>query len=130
MRITVMGTGYVGLVTGVCLADTGNTVIGFDIDVEKIARLREGVSPIFEPGPGAVLRELYLPVVRNQSPILMVKRQAAEMIKYAANAYLATRISFINQVATLCEAVGVEVDEVIRGIGADARIGYQFLYPG
>src|SRR5262245_22049440 len=50
MRITVMGTGYVGLVTGVCLADTGNTVIGYDIDVDKIARLREGVSPIFEPG--------------------------------------------------------------------------------
>src|SRR5262249_38073959 len=77
-----------------------------------------------------IVRELHLPYVRNQRPILIVRRQAAEMIKYAANAYLATRISFINQVATLCEAVGVEVDEVIKGIGSDARIGFQFLYPG
>jgi len=255
MRITVMGTGYVGLVTGVCLADTGNDVIGYDIDHEKVARLREGASPIFEPGihdlltsniaagrlrfstdlvesvrhgevifiaigtppladgspdlssiesavramaphiaqrkivvmkstvpvgtgarleslfdslgcgalvrvvsnpeflkegsavddfqrpdrvvigtddpeAAAILRELHAPFVRNQRPIMVVKRPAAEMIKYAANAYLATRISFINQVATLCEAVGVEVDEVIRGIGSDARIGFQFLYPG
>lgn len=255
MRITVMGTGYVGLVTGVCLADTGNDVIGYDIDAAKIARLQKGECPIFEPGlsdlltsnmqakrlrfstdladsvrhgqvifiaigtppradgspdlsniraavrdmavhidsqkivvmkstvpvgtckwiadefnalgkgslvhvvsnpeflkegsavddfqrpdrvvigandpeAAAVIRELHEPFVRNQRPIMIVQRRAAEMIKYAANACLATRISFINEVACLCEAVGVEIDEVIRGIGADARIGYQFLYPG
>lgn len=255
MRITVMGTGYVGLVTGVCLADTGNDVIGYDIDQAKVAKLSEGITTIFEPGlsdlltanlaagrlrfttelapsvkhaevifiaigtpplpdgspdmsfidaairdlskhvdgkkvlvmkstvpvgtgahiesllaslgvgdkvrvvsnpeflkegsavddfqrpdrvvigandpdAAAMIRELHEPFVRNQKPILVVRREAAEMIKYAANAYLAMRISFINNVATFCEAVGVEVDEVIKGIGSDARIGFQFLYPG
>jgi len=255
MRITVVGTGYVGLVTGVCLADTGNQVVCCDIDAGKVARLREGQSPIFEPGlsdllasgltsgrlrfttdlgegvrhaqvlfiaigtppradgapdlsaiEGAVremaphiqsrltvvmkstvpvgtggrlealfassgassnvrmvsnpeflkegtavddfqrpdrvvigandaeaaelVRELHLPFVRNQKPIFVVKREAAELIKYAANAYLAMRVSYINHVASVCEAAGVDVDEVIRGIGSDHRIGYQFLYPG
>lgn len=255
MRITVVGTGYVGLVTAVCLADTGNEVVGCDVDAAKVERLRGGHSPIFEPGLSDLLasglesgrlqfttdlaqgvrhgqvifiaigtppkadgapdlsaieaavrdmaphiqnsktivmkstvpvgtgarlekrfeslgvgrhvrmvsnpeflkegtavddfqrpdrvvigandpqaaeqvRELHLPFVRNQKPIFVVAREAAEMIKYAANAYLAMRVSYINYVAGMCEAAGVDIDEVIRGIGSDARIGYQFLYPG
>jgi len=254
MRITIVGTGYVGLVTGVCLADTGNQVIGLDIDEEKVAHLNRGECPIFEPGlldllqttiaagrfrattnlpeavrhgevificigtppredgsadlsaieacvkaiaqhvvhktilvmkstvpvgtcarmeslvapiakhpivvvsnpeflkegtavddflrpdrvvigsedPAAaqVLRELYLPFVRNQHPILIVRRAASEMIKYAANCYLSTRISFINQIANLCEGMGIDVNEVRAGIGLDARIGSHFMYPG
>lgn len=254
MRITIVGTGYVGLVTGVCLADTGNQVIGLDIDQEKVAHLNRGECPIFEPGlldllqttiaagrfrattnlPEAVrhgevificigtppredgsadlsaieacikaiaqhvahktilvmkstvpvgtcartetlvasiakhpivvlsnpeflkegsavddflrpdrvvvgsedpqaaemLRELYLPFVRNQHPILIVRRAASEMIKYAANCYLSTRISFINQVANVCEAMGIDINEVRAGIGLDARIGSHFMYPG
>lgn len=254
MQVTIIGTGYVGLVTGVCLADAGNQVVAHDIDAEKIRRLRRGESPIFEPGladllqsnltagrfvvtgdlaeavghgdvifiaigtppkedgsadlsmieravqdvarlvqrpiilvmkstvpvgtcarveqlvtplaahpvvvvsnpeflkegtavddflrpdrvvigsedAGAaeVMRELYLPFVRNQNPILIVRRAAAEMIKYAANCYLSTRISFINQIANLCEALGIDVDEVRAGIGRDVRIGSHFMYPG
>lgn len=254
MRVTIVGTGYVGLVTGVCLADTGNHVIGLDIDEEKVARLNRGECPIFEPGlvdllqsnlasgrfratanlPEAVhhgeiificigtpprddgsadlsaieacvekiarhvthrtvlvmkstvpvgtcarmehiiapvakhpvvvvsnpeflkegsavddflrpdrvvvgsedsqaaemLRGLYLPFVRNQHPILIVRRAASEMIKYAANCYLSTRISFINQVANVCEAMGIDINEVRAGIGLDARIGSHFMYPG
>jgi UDPglucose 6-dehydrogenase len=254
MRITIVGTGYVGLVTGVCLADAGNHVVGLDIDEEKVARLSRGECTIFEPGltdllqsnlaagrfslttdlPEAVrgaevifiaigtppredgsadlsmietsvqdiarnvnkrtilvmkstvpvgtcarieklvtplskhaitvvsnpeflkegtavddflrpdrvvvgsedpeaseiMRELYLPFVRNQNPILIVHRAASEMIKYAANCYLSTRISFINQIASLCEVLDVDVDEVRAGIGHDARIGHHFMYPG
>jgi UDPglucose 6-dehydrogenase len=254
MRITIFGAGYVGLVTGVCLADAGNDVVGYDVDADKVARLGRGECPIFEPGlsdllrtnlafgrfrvtadlPAAVrhaeivfiaigtpprddgsadlsmiesavveiarhvarrtilvmkstvpvgtcarveqlvaplakhpvvvvsnpeflkegsavddflrpdrvvigaedadaaeaMRELYLPFVRNQHPILVVRRAAAEMIKYAANCYLSTRISFINQIANLCEALGIDVDEVRAGIGRDARIGQHFMYPG
>jgi UDPglucose 6-dehydrogenase len=254
MRITIVGTGYVGLVTGVCLADTGNHVVGFDIDEEKIARLRRGESTIFEPGlsdllrsnleagrfilttnlPEAVahgeiifiaigtpprddgsadlsmiessvqeiarrvtrktilvmkstvpvgtgarlerliaplanhpivvvsnpeflkegsavddffkpdrvvigsedpeateiVRELYMPFVRNRKPILIVRRAAAEMIKYAANCYLSTRISFINQIANICGALDIDVNEVRAGMGYDVRIGYHFMYPG
>jgi UDPglucose 6-dehydrogenase len=254
MKVTVVGTGYVGLVTGVCLADSGNHVIGLDIDADKVARLNKGECTIFEPGlaellrtnldagrfratenldeavgdteivfiaigtppredgsadlsmieravqdiaravrkgiilvmkstvpvgtcakiealvnaaskqpitvvsnpeflkegtavedflrpdrivigtddahAAATMRELYAPFVRNQHPILTVRRAAAEMIKYAANACLAMRISFINQVANLCEKLGIDVDEVRAGIGRDARIGPHFLYPG
>lgn len=254
MRITVVGTGYVGLVTGACLADKGNHVLGVDIDKAKIERLNEGDCPIFEPGlteligsnmasgrlrfttdmaeavshskviflaigtppdphgaadlsameaaadtiaqlldadtiivikstvpvgTGAkieqrirrqvshrvhlvsnpeflkegsavedfqrpdrvivgandedaarVIRELYVPFVRNQRPILTMRREAAEMSKYAANCYLAMRISFINEIADLCEGCGVNVDEVRIGMGSDERIGFHFLYPG
>jgi len=77
-----------------------------------------------------IVAELYLPFVRNSKPILRMSRAASELTKYAANAYLAARISFINEVAELCERCGVDVDEVRRGIGADARIGYHFMYPG
>lgn len=254
MRLTIIGTGYVGLVTSACLADTGNEVIGCDNDREKIAALKRGECPIFEPGlreliqanaaagriefstdletairqgevvfiavgtpprpdgspdlsalyavgdqiaaaidsprivvikstvpvgtgddlearingrsghrvavvnvpeflkegtavddflrpdrvvigaedpaAAAVLRELHEPFVRNQRPIYIMRRKAAEMTKYAANTYLAMRISFINQVATICDALGVDVNEVRTGLGSDARIGFQFLYPG
>jgi len=254
MRITVVGTGYVGLVTGVCLADSGNHVIGLDIDAAKVERLSRGECTIFEPGltellqqnlatgrfrlttdlvsavkhadvifiaigtppradgsadlsmiekavqdiarvvekrtvlvmkstvpvgtgahverltkplakaplvvvsnpeflkegsavddflkpdrvvigtedPDAaeVMKELYAPFVRNQNPILVVKRAASEMIKYAANCYLSTRISFINQVANLCGALGIDVDQVRTGMAYDKRIGFHFLYPG
>lgn len=254
MKITIVGTGYVGLVTGVCLADTGNTVVGLDIDPEKVAKLSRGECTIFEPGltdlltanlaagrlrlttnlveathhaeiifiaigtpprddgsadlsaifkavqeiaknvnkrtllvmkstvpvgtcaqveklvtplakhpvvvvsnpeflkegsavddfqrpdrvvigsedpeAAAAMHELYAPFVRNRHPILTVHRAAAEMIKYAANGYLSTRISFINQIANICEAMGIDVDEVREGIGYDARIGSHFLYPG
>ncbi len=254
MRISVIGSGYVGLVTAACLADSGNHVVAVDNDERKVARLREGYCPIFEPGleellkvnlaagrlrfttnlgeavaqsrvvfiavgtpprpdgsadltaveavaaaigdalmdntivvtkstvpvgTGAkvakiihgrtnrrfhvasnpeflkegsalddflrpdrvvigaddadaaeVLAELYKPFVRNNKPILRMSRVAAEMTKYAANAYLATRISFINEVAAICEEFGVDIDEVRRGMGYDARIGFHFLYPG
>ena len=254
MRLTLAGTGYVGLVTGACLADTGNHVVAYDIDAEKIASLSRGECPIYEPGlteiiranaqagrltfttdldravrhgqaifiavgtppredgspdltalhaaadqiadlanepkiivikstvpvgtgddlearmnrrsrhrlrvvnnpeflkegtavddfqkpdrvvigaedpeAAATLRELHEPFVRNQKPIFVMHRAAAEMTKYAANACLAARISFINQIANICDAMGVDVNEVRVGMGSDARIGFQFLYPG
>lgn len=254
MRLTVIGTGYVGLVTGACFADTGNDVLGVDKDPEKIDILARGDCPIYEPGlteilqanmkagrlrfstdvaqgvrhgdvifiavgtpprddgssdmtairavadtiaehldrpkivvlkstvpigtgdeieerinrraehkvsvvnnpeflkegtgvedffkpdrvvvgaedpqAAAVIRELHEPFVRNQKPIYIMRRRAAEMSKYAANAYLSTRISFINQIANICDAMGVDVNEVRLGMGSDRRIGFQFLYPG
>ncbi|MFO0837948.1 MAG: UDP-glucose/GDP-mannose dehydrogenase family protein [Phycisphaerae bacterium] len=254
MRLCVIGSGYVGLVTGACLADSGNHVVSVDNDAAKVAQLAAGHCTIFEPGlqellsanlaagrlrfttrlpegveraqvifiavgtparedgsadlsavenvalqlaktlrqdavivvkstvpvgsgarletlirantPHAVhlvsnpeflkegnavddflrpdrvvigaenddaarvVAELYRPFVRNNKPILTMSRAAAEMTKYAANAYLAARISFINEIADMCERARVDVDEVRRGIGADARIGHQFLYPG
>ncbi|MEP0845234.1 MAG: UDP-glucose/GDP-mannose dehydrogenase family protein [Phycisphaerae bacterium] len=254
MHIAVIGCGYVGLVTGACLADSGNHVVAVDVDEERLRRLSAGRSPIFEPGleellranlaagrlrftsdlaaavaaarvvfitvgtparddgspdvsaiesvasaigaalrgaavivlkstapvgscrrlesliaarttqpfhvvsnpeflkegsavddflrpdrvvigaadaeAGEIVAELYRPFVRNNKPILLMSREAAELTKYAANAYLATRISFINEMAELCERFGADVDEVRRGIGADERIGHHFLYPG
>ncbi|MBN1345545.1 MAG: UDP-glucose/GDP-mannose dehydrogenase family protein [Phycisphaerae bacterium] len=254
MRITVVGTGYVGLVSATCLADTGNHVVGLDIDPAKVEQLSKGVSTIYEPGlhdlltdnlragrlrfttnadeaiahgqvvfvavgtpprqdgsadtsaldrtcrtiaekmsepkvvvvkstvpvgtcdrleaemraqtphrldvvsnpeflkegtavddflrpdrivvgaengeATATIRELYLPFVRNQRPILTMSRAAAEMTKYAANCYLAARISYINEIANICECCGVDVDQVRAGIGTDSRIGFHFLYPG
>lgn len=254
MRVCVIGSGYVGLVTAACLADSGNHVVGVDIDERKVRQLNEGVPTIFERGledllranladrrlrfttslkdgvsraqvvficvgtppradgspdltqvetvaaqvgdaldapavvvmkstvpvgtcdrveaviraktkhafhvvsnpeflkegaavddflrpdrvvvganddaAGDLVSELYAPYVRNAKPIVRMKRLAAEMTKYAANSYLATRISFINEVAEMCEKLGVDVDEVRRGIGLDARIGMHFMYPG
>ena len=254
MKVTVIGTGYVGLVAGACLAETGNDVICADRDDAKVARLRDGILPIYEPGleplvarnvghgrltfttdlPAAVrhgdvifiavgtppdedgsadlqhvlgvastigqhldrfkvvvtkstvpvgtaelvrgavraettgefavasnpeflkegaaiddfmkpdrvvlgtddpraeelLRELYSPFVRSGSPILFMDIPSAEVTKYAANAMLATRISFMNQIAELCERVGADVFAVRTGIGSDSRIGNAFLYPG
>ena len=259
MNVTVIGTGYVGLVTGACLADAGNHVFCLDVDERKIARLNAGEIPIFEPGlepivrrneaagrlrfstdvpasvahaelqliavgtpPGedgsadlqhviaaaraigrhmegykvivtkstvpvgtadkvkhavideqkqrhlgndfsvvsnpeflkegaavedfmrpdriivgaddaraiAMLRSLYAPFQRNRERIIVMSVRSAELTKYAANAMLATRISFMNEVANLAEAIGADIEEVRRGIGSDPRIGYQFLYPG
>ncbi len=252
-RITVIGTGYVGLVTGTCFADLGNKVIGLDIDERKIAMLREGKVPIFEPGLEEMVRrnmeagrlsfttsyeealedaefvfiavgtpegvdgeadlryvrmaaesiaefmdhpmiivnkstvpvgtgdfvadiirkhqkepvpfwvvsnpeflregsavndflhpdrivlgstsqeaaekvaQLYLPL---RAPIMITDLRTAEMIKYASNAFLATRISFINEIAAICERLGADVKEVARGMGYDKRIGPYFLDAG
>lgn len=254
MKLCVIGTGYVGLVAGTCFAESGNDVTCVDIDQRKIADLRNGKIPIYEPGleelirrntadrrlqfttdlasavreamvcfiavgtpqdedgsadlsmvlqagadiaktmPGyrivvlkstvpvgtadkmretmsvntthpfdvvsnpeflkegaavedfmkpdrvviggnsdralSLIKELYAPFVRTENPILVMDNRSAEMTKYAANAFLATRISFINQVANLCEKVGADVAEVRRGIGFDRRIGHYFLFPG
>jgi UDPglucose 6-dehydrogenase len=77
-----------------------------------------------------LMRELYSPFVRTENPILVMDNRSAEMTKYASNALLATRISFMNEVANLCERVGADVDLVRRAVGADRRIGQQFLFPG
>ena len=267
MRITMVGTGYVGLVTGTCFSNTGNDVTCLDIDQEKIDKLNAGISPIYEPGldemiqrnvradrlhfttdktkayqdadmificvgtpsdeqghadlrfvlaaardigdaieaaPGETggkpdnrrakivvvkstvpvgtnakvkaeiasrtakpfkmasnpeflkegaaivdftkpdrvvigcedkgtgdrVRDLYDPFVRQGNPIFIMDIPSAEMVKYAANAMLATKISFINEIANLCEAYGADIDEVRRGMCSDRRIGNQFLYPG
>ncbi len=254
MRIAIVGTGYVGLVTGTCFAETGHEVVCLDVDARKIETLRQGGIPIYEPGleelvhrnvkerrlsfttsyaeaiPGAdvafiavgtppgetgeadlthvlgaaeqigraatgylvvvdkstvpvgsaekvsealrkssahpadvvsnpeflkegaaiddfmrpdrvvvgvaseraraVMSELYQPFVRAEQPILFMDLRSAELTKYAANAMLATRISFMNEMATLCEKLGADVDQVRRGIGSDRRIGHPFLFPG
>ncbi len=254
MKITVVGTGYVGLVVGACLAETGNDVICADVDERKVSMLLENRIPIYEPGlevlvernqkqgrltfttdvaasieaaevvfiavgtppdedgsadlrhvlgvasmigkhmtrelvivtkstvpvgtaakvhaevaknarfpfhmcsnpeflkEGAavddflkpdrvvlgvdsdharsVMAELYAPFVRTGKPIIFMDIPSAEMTKYAANAMLATRISFMNEVANLCERVGADVDLVRKGIGSDSRIGPSFLFPG
>src|SRR5207237_3232299 len=96
-------------------------------DFMKPDRVVVGVR---RPEVGAVLRELYAPFLRTERPFLAMTPEAAEMTKYVANAILATKISFINEMANLCERVGADIDDVRRGIGHDARIGFQFLFPG
>src|SRR5215468_5241778 len=76
------------------------------------------------------MAELYRPLYLNQAPILYTRRRTAELIKYAANAFLATKITFINEIADLCEQLGADVQEVARGIGLDNRIGSKFLHAG
>jgi UDPglucose 6-dehydrogenase len=254
MNIAVIGTGYVGLVSGTCLAESGNEVICVDINRARIDQLRAGEVPIYEPGleelvrrnvkdgrlrfstslaeavgdsmvsllavgtpmgvdgaadlsqilevagqvaksakgyhiiaikstvpvgtndrvreiverdgggridvcslpeflkegsaiedfmrpdrvvigstseqATAILREIHSSFVRTDNPILVMDPRSAELTKYASNAMLALRISFINQMANLCEAVGAEINDVRRGMGSDRRIGSQFLFPG
>jgi UDPglucose 6-dehydrogenase len=254
VKIAVIGTGYVGLVTGTCFAESGHHVTCVDLDADKIATLRAGGIPIYEPGleelvrrnakegrlafttsteeamrdtdvafiavgtppnetgeadlqyvltaaeqigraltrytvvvnkstvpvgsaekvaetlrrvaahpfdvvsnpeflkEGAaiedfmkpdrvvvgvdsdrargVMTELYAPFVRAEQPILFMDLRSAELTKYAANAMLATRISFMNEIAALCDRLGADVDQVRRGVGSDRRIGYPFLFPG
>lgn len=259
MNITVIGTGYVGLVTGACFAEMGNNVHCVDIDSQKIQRLKKGIIPIYEPGleeivvrnhqegrlqftvsladamkesnvlfiavgtpPGEdgsadlkyvlavakeigknldkptivvdkstvpvgtadkvsqaiqnellernlsisfevtsnpeflkegaavddfmhpdriiigaetpqakeIMSELYAPFVRNNPRVIFMSVRAAEMTKYASNAMLATKISFMNEIANLCEKLNVDVESVRLGIGADKRIGYHFIYAG
>ncbi|MFH1624609.1 MAG: UDP-glucose/GDP-mannose dehydrogenase family protein [Pseudomonadota bacterium] len=254
MNISIIGTGYVGLVAGTCFAENGNTVVCVDKDRKKIDGLKRGKVPIYEPGLGELLkrnikkerlrfttdltkavrqsfinfiavstpqdedgsadlkqvlevasaigkaingykiiatkstvpvgttnkireivaketehrfsvvsnpeflkegaaindfmkpdriiigaddtevaeimRELYAPFVRTGNPILVMGIESAELTKYAANAMLANRISFMNELANLCEKVGADISEVRKGMGADPRIGYSFLFPG
>ena len=78
----------------------------------------------------AILRELHAPFVRTDNPLIVMDPRSAELTKYASNAMLALRISFINEIANLCEAVGAEISDVRRGMGSDRRIGSQFLFPG
>ena len=254
MKIAVVGTGYVGLVTGTCLAETGNQVMCIDIDKKKVARLQKGEIPIYEPyldvvferninqgrlqfttdlkegikeasviflalptPPGEdgsadlkyilqvaedlgklikdyciivnkstvpvgtaekvkkvisknckvdfdvvsnpeflregfavddfmkpdrivigtqsekakeVMTELYSPYIRQGNPIFFMDERSSELTKYAANAFLATKITFMNEIANLCERVGANVDAVRFGIGADDRIGKRFLFAG
>ncbi|WP_395682697.1 UDP-glucose dehydrogenase family protein [Dokdonella sp.] len=259
MRVTIFGTGYVGLVTGTCLAEVGNDVVCVDVDADKIARLGRGEIPIFEPGleplvranhasghlrfstdaetaiahaqiifiavgtppdedgsadlshvltvartigralarhvvvvnkstvpvgtadavraaitaelaargtnvefdvvsnpeflkegdavqdclrPDRIvigadsaravepLKALYAPFNRNHERIVLMDVRSAELTKYAANAMLATKISFMNEIANIAEQVGADVEQVRRGIGSDPRIGYHFIYPG
>ena len=254
MNIAVVGTGYVGLVTGTCLAEMGNHVVCVDIDEEKVNKMRNGIIPIYEPHldnlfernikqgrlqfttvlqdavdhsnviflalptpPGEdgsadlkyilgvadnlgkilkdysiiidkstvpvgtadkvhnaiaanykgefdvvsnpeflregfavddfmkpdrvvigtdsdrarkVLDELFKPFVRQGNPILFMDERSAEMTKYAANSFLATKITFMNEIANLCEILGADVDSVRIGIGSDTRIGNRFLFPG
>jgi len=246
MHITVIGSGYVGLVDGACFAETGNHVICVDVDASKIDKLNQGIIPIYEPGldnlikknveqerlsfttdiaaavkksdicfisvgtpPGEdgsadlqyvlaaaksigeameqytpvgtaenvkntiskltdiefdvvsnpeflkegaaisdfmkpdriiigaeseqafeKMRQLYKPFTLTGAPIIEMDPKSAEMTKYAANSMLATRISFMNEIANLCDTVGADVDKVRRGIGSDERIGMRFLFPG
>ncbi len=83
-----------------------------------------------DPAAAAVVSELYRPLYLNHAPILVTSRRTAELTKYAANAFLATKITFINEIADLCEQVGADVQEVARGIGLDNRIGRKFLHAG
>jgi UDPglucose 6-dehydrogenase len=255
MNIAIVGTGYVGLVSGTCFAETGNNVICIDIDPKKIDTLKNGETPIYEPGLEALLKrnikegrlhfttqlaegikeaqfiflalptppgddgaadlkyvlgvaeqlselikdykviinkstvpvgtaekvaailakkldpslfdvvsnpeflregvavddflkpdrvvvgtssararklmeELYQPFVRQGNPIFFMDERSSEMTKYAANSYLAMRISFMNEMANLCEAAGANIDHVRIGMGSDSRIGKRFLFPG
>ena len=254
MKIAVVGTGYVGLVTGTCLSETGNVVTCVDINEDKVTQLRNGQVPIYEPGldvllhrnteqgrlrfttnlaeavadaqliflalpppPGGdgaadlsyvlgaakdiasiitdykvvitkstvpvgtadkvkaiftqhtsvevdvvsnpeflregvavddfmkpdrvvvgttseraqkLMSELYGPYVRQGNPIIFMDERSSELTKYAANSFLATKITFMNEIANVCELVGADVDAVRRGIGADDRIGKRFLFPG
>lgn len=254
MKITIIGTGYVGLVTGTCLAETGNDVLCVDIDKDKVEKMQKGIVPIYEPhldvlfernidagrlkfstdlhkgldhgdviflalptpededgsadlkyvlgvakeiadyitsykvivdkstvpvGTAEIVREtiarnaktdfdvvsnpeflregfavddflkperivigsssdrakdimqkLYNPFVRSGNPIIMMDEKSAELTKYAANSFLATKITFMNEVANYCQKVGADVDKVRLGMGTDSRIGKRFLFPG
>src|SRR6266508_4389236 len=140
MNLAVVGTGYVGLVAGTCFAESGNDVVCVDIDEQKIASLKAGNVTIYEPGLEEMVRrnaealetlkELYDPFLRTGNPILVMDSRSAEMSKYAANAMLATKISFINEVARLCEAMKADVSEVRSAISLDRRIGPHFIFPG
>ncbi len=148
-----------GALTGYCVIVTKSTVpVGTGDEVERIIReaqpdvefavvsnpefLREGaaISDFKRPdrivvGAGderarEVMREVYRPLYLNQAPLLFTDRRTSELIKYAGNAFLATKITFINEIADLCEAVGADVQQVARGIGLDNRIGSKFLHAG
>ena len=98
--------------------------------VEDCTRPDRVVVGVRRPEVAAVLQELYAPYLRTERPFLVMSPESAEMTKYAANAMLATKISFINEMANLCERLGADINDVRRGIGHDARIGFPFLFPG
>jgi UDPglucose 6-dehydrogenase len=98
--------------------------------VDDFMRPDRVVVGVQTPEAAEVLRELYAPFLRTERPFLVMSLESAEMTKYVANAMLATKISFINEMANLCERLGADINEVRRGIGHDARIGFQFLFPG
>ncbi len=98
--------------------------------IEDFRRPDRVVCGIASERPRSVLRELYRPLYLNETPILFTSRETAELIKYAANAFLATKITFINEIADICERVGANVQDVARGIGLDGRIGPKFLHAG
>src|SRR3989449_3139993 len=97
--------------------------------VEDFMKPDRVVVGVDSPDAAKVIEELYTPFVRTGNPLIVMDIPSAEMTKYAANAMLATRISFMNQIAQLCEAVGADVTQVRRGIGSDRRIGQAFLFP-
>ena len=98
--------------------------------IEDFMKPDRVVVGVRQPEVGEVLRELYAPFLRTERPFLTMTPESAEMTKYAANAMLATKISFINEMANLCDRVGADINDVRRGIGHDQRIGFQFLFPG
>ena len=98
--------------------------------IEDFKRPDRVVIGVDDEHAEAVLHEIYRPLLRNEAPLLVMKRRAAELTKYAANAFLATKIGFINEIADLCEKVRADVHDVARGIGLDSRIGARFLQPG
>ena len=98
--------------------------------IEDFKRPDRVVIGVDDERAAAVLHEIYRPLLRNETPLLVMKRRAAELTKYAANAFLATKIGFINEIADLCEKVRPDVHDVARGIGLDTRIGPRFLQPG
>jgi UDPglucose 6-dehydrogenase len=98
--------------------------------IEDFMKPDRVVVGVRRPEVGELLRELYSPFLRTEHPFLVMTPESSEMTKYAANAMLATKISFINEMANLCDPLGADIDDVRRGIGHDARIGFQFLFPG
>src|SRR5205807_6779454 len=98
--------------------------------VDDFMRPDRVVVGVRRPEVGEVLRELYAPFLRTEHPFLAMAPESAEMTKYVANAMLATKISFINEMANLCEKLGADINDVRKGIGHDQRIGFQFLFPG
>ena len=146
------------LPTGVVVIDKSTVPVGTGDEVERIIRetapdlefsvasnpefLREGaaiddfkrpdrvVIGVNDEHAEKVLAEIYRPLTRNESPLVVMSRRGAELTKYAANAFLATKIGFINEIADLCEKVGADVRDVAKGIGLDSRIGNRFLMPG
>src|SRR5207237_9861459 len=98
--------------------------------VEDCMKPDRVVVGVRRPQVAEVLQELYAPFLRTERPFLVMTPESAEMTKYVANAMLATKISFINEMANLCERLGADINDVRRGIGHDQRIGFQFLFPG
>src|SRR5207302_1953574 len=163
-KVAVVGAGYVGITTAVCLAELGHHVVGVDIDEGRVKQLKRNRLPIFEPGLEEMLQRnaeagrisfttcfeeaipdadfAFIAVATPEAEgvaglygglgaqVLLTDINSAEMIKYASNAFLATRISFINEIARISERVGADVTTVARGMGMDERIGPHFLQAG